>query len=118
MKSTAVLLAVAVCFSAPMFAKAQTSEIQNSTYGANVVSRTTRAVKYEHRSGSTKIDFQGTALMPEASGEAKVESKRGYESAAFRAAGEFRPRLPRQREHSFGVHDVPGIRQDASRGDE
>ena len=34
-------------------------------------------MKYEHRSGSTKIDFQGTALMPEASGEAKVESKRG-----------------------------------------
>jgi outer membrane protein OmpA-like peptidoglycan-associated protein len=42
-----------------------------------VVSRTTRAVKYEHRSGSTKIDFQGTELMPSASGEAKVESKRG-----------------------------------------
>ena len=43
----------------------------------NVVSRTTRAVKYEHRSGATKIDFQGTDLMPGASGEAKVESKRG-----------------------------------------
>jgi outer membrane protein OmpA-like peptidoglycan-associated protein len=77
MKSTAALLAVVVCFSASTFLKAQTQEIQTSTYGANVVSRTTRAVKYEHRSGSTKIDFQGTALMPEASGEAKVESKRG-----------------------------------------
>ena len=41
------------------------------------VSRTTRAVKYEHRSGSTMIDFQGTDLMPGASGVAKVESKRG-----------------------------------------
>jgi hypothetical protein len=47
------------------------------TYGVNVVSRTTRAVKYAHRSGSTKIDFQGTNLMPGASGEAKVDSKRG-----------------------------------------
>ena len=52
----------------------------------NVVSRTTRAVKYEHRSGSTKIDFEGTALMPGASGVAKVESKRG----AMEIEAEFR----------------------------
>jgi outer membrane protein OmpA-like peptidoglycan-associated protein len=43
----------------------------------SVVSRTTRAVKYEHRSGATKINFRGTDLMPAAAGEAKVESKRG-----------------------------------------
>src|ERR1700726_3981421 len=47
------------------------------TYSVNLVSRTTRAVKYAHRSGSTKIDFKGTDLMPGASGEGKVESKRG-----------------------------------------
>ncbi len=47
------------------------------TYRINVVSRTTRAVSYKHRSGATKIDFQGTDLMPAAAGEAKVESKRG-----------------------------------------
>jgi outer membrane protein OmpA-like peptidoglycan-associated protein len=62
-------------------AQAQTavSNEQNlaPTYSVNVISRTTRAVKYEHRSGSTKINFQGTDLMPAASGEAKVESKRG-----------------------------------------
>ena len=50
---------------------------QPSAYRETVVSRTTRAVKYEHRSGATKIDFRGTDLMPSASGEAKVESKRG-----------------------------------------
>src|ERR1700726_3011890 len=47
------------------------------TYSVNLVSRTTRAVKYAHRSGSTKIDFKGTELMPGASSEAKVASKRG-----------------------------------------
>jgi outer membrane protein OmpA-like peptidoglycan-associated protein len=47
------------------------------TYRINVVSRTTRAVNYRHRSGATKINFQGTDLMPAAAGEAKVESKRG-----------------------------------------
>jgi len=44
----------------------------------NVVERTTKAINYRHRSGATKVDFRGTALLPEARGEAKVESKQGY----------------------------------------
>src|ERR1700693_2191367 len=39
------------------------------------VSRTTKAVNYRRAGGSTKISFQGTELMAQASGEAKVESK-------------------------------------------
>jgi outer membrane protein OmpA-like peptidoglycan-associated protein len=46
-------------------------------YHVTVVSRTTTAINYNHRSGSTHIDFRGTELMPEARGEAKVESKQG-----------------------------------------
>src|SRR5215831_5044085 len=42
-----------------------------------VVERTTKAINYRHHSGSTKIDFRGTALLPDARGEAKVESKQG-----------------------------------------
>ena len=37
-----------------------------------------RPINYQHRNGSTTIDFQGTPLMPAARGEAKVESKQGY----------------------------------------
>ena len=81
MKSSAAFLAALAFFGASTVALAQISPAaeQNSapTYRVSVVSRTTRAVKYEHRSGATKIDFQGTDLMPGASGEAKVESKRG-----------------------------------------
>src|SRR5262245_8336374 len=44
----------------------------------NVVERTTKAINYRNRSGSTRVDFRGTALLPEARGEASVESKRGY----------------------------------------
>jgi len=44
----------------------------------NVVERTAKAINYRHRGGATKIDFRGTALLPEAHGEAKVESKQGY----------------------------------------
>ena len=46
-------------------------------YRITVVARTTKAINYHHRSGSTKIGFRGTALMPDARGEAKVESKQG-----------------------------------------
>jgi outer membrane protein OmpA-like peptidoglycan-associated protein len=47
-------------------------------YTVTVVSRTTKAVNYRHRGGATKVDFAGTALLPKAEGEAKVESKKGY----------------------------------------
>jgi len=61
--------------------------IENSTrmasgavpiYRVTVTERTAKAISYQHRSGATKIDFSGTALMPSAHGEAKVESKQGY----------------------------------------
>jgi outer membrane protein OmpA-like peptidoglycan-associated protein len=46
-------------------------------YRITVVARTTKAINYNHRSGSTRIGFRGTALMPEALGEAKVQSEQG-----------------------------------------
>jgi outer membrane protein OmpA-like peptidoglycan-associated protein len=46
-------------------------------FRVTVVARTTKAINYHHRSGSTMIDFRGTVLMPRARGEAKVESKQG-----------------------------------------
>jgi len=46
-------------------------------YRVSVTARTTQAVNYQHRSGATKIDFDGTDLLPGANGEAKVESKQG-----------------------------------------
>ena len=78
MNSRAAPFAVLVCLGAFTPAQAQTSRQGNqTTLDVNVVSRTTRAVKYEHRSGKTQIDFHGTNLMPRASGEATIESKRG-----------------------------------------
>jgi outer membrane protein OmpA-like peptidoglycan-associated protein len=80
-KISAVFLTVLASLSVPALAQAQiaasTESTQSSTYRVSVVSRTTRAVKYQHRSGATKINFRGTDLMPAAAGEAKVESKRG-----------------------------------------
>src|SRR6202047_3269326 len=46
-------------------------------YRITVVARTMKTINYNHRSGSTRIGFRGTALMPRAQGEVKVESKQG-----------------------------------------
>lgn len=46
-------------------------------FRVTVVSRTTKAINYHHRTGSTHIDFRGTELMPLAKGEATVNSQMG-----------------------------------------
>jgi outer membrane protein OmpA-like peptidoglycan-associated protein len=95
LKISAVFFAVLVSLGAAGLAQAQTTVTsdnnQTPDYRVNVVSRTTRAVSYRHRSGSTKIDFQGTDLMPAAAGEAKVESKRGTMSIEAEFSGLDRP---------------------------
>jgi len=47
------------------------------TFRVVVISRSVQAVNYQHRSGSSKLDFAGTDLMPSANGVAEVNSKRG-----------------------------------------
>jgi outer membrane protein OmpA-like peptidoglycan-associated protein len=46
-------------------------------FRVNVSERTTRAVNYRHRGGSTTVDFKGTSLMPSIAGRAKVDGKVG-----------------------------------------
>jgi len=46
-------------------------------FRVNVVARTTPAINYHHRQGSTYVDLRGTALMPEAKGKMHVESNTG-----------------------------------------
>lgn len=46
-------------------------------YRVTVTERTVKAINYQYRSGPTLIDFKGTVLLPEAKGDATVESKAG-----------------------------------------
>jgi outer membrane protein OmpA-like peptidoglycan-associated protein len=46
-------------------------------FRVNVLARTTKAVNYRHRGGSTTVDFRGTDLMPQVGGHAKVDGKVG-----------------------------------------
>jgi len=50
---------------------------QTPVYRVNVRERTTKAVDYRHRAGSTTVKMHGTDVSPEISGEAKVNSKAG-----------------------------------------
>src|SRR5262249_16636994 len=57
---------------------AMAAAMQNlpSSSAAGSVSRSTKALNYRLRSGSVDVDFQGTELMSNASGRAKVEGKK------------------------------------------
>jgi len=57
--------------------EASANRVAEPLYRVTVVSRTTRAINYGHLTDPTKVGLKGTVLMPEAQGEARVESKRG-----------------------------------------
>ena len=79
MKKFLVVLSALLAMSA--FAQQDTPAVepmaQMPVFRVKVLSRTTKAVNYRHRGGSTTVDFKGTSLMPEASGKGKVDSKAG-----------------------------------------
>jgi outer membrane protein OmpA-like peptidoglycan-associated protein len=82
LKSSKIALTVLLVFGASAVPAAQkntpaTSDNPAPAFRFNVISRTTPAVNYGHRGGSTKINFKGTELMPRAEGSATVQSKRG-----------------------------------------
>jgi len=56
----------------------QNNKDQMPIFRVNVFARTTKAVNYRHRGGSTTVDFRGTDLMPEVGGHAKVDGKAGH----------------------------------------
>ena len=53
---------------------------------AQTVSRSVKAINYVH-SESAKVDFRGTDLMPNASGEAKVKSRTGRTEVEIKVSG-------------------------------
>src|SRR5947207_13092741 len=67
-------LVLVVLFCAGAFAQNQQAPAPANN-SAGIVARTTKAVNYRRSGEAAKIDFRGTELMQQASGEAKVESK-------------------------------------------
>ncbi|MFZ0863797.1 MAG: OmpA family protein [Candidatus Sulfotelmatobacter sp.] len=81
---TSLLLAVGITLSLSAFAQTSSQTTltvepmsPTPTFRVTVISRSVQAVNYQHRSGSSKLDFAGTDLMPSANGVAEINSKRG-----------------------------------------
>jgi outer membrane protein OmpA-like peptidoglycan-associated protein len=58
-------------------ANAPDANDQTPVYRVTVVERTTEAVDYRDRGGTTQVDFKGTSLMPSVDGYAKVTGHTG-----------------------------------------
>lgn len=56
---------------------AQSPQSQEQVPASALVTKPIKAIGYQVKGGSTKVDLKGTDLMPDANGEAKVEAKTG-----------------------------------------
>ncbi len=85
MRSFAVLLCLAGSLGAQIVpnptqsqrGQGSSSDMSQPIFRVTVTSRTTKAINYHHRTGTTMVDLRGTALMPAALGTAKVQSNTG-----------------------------------------
>jgi outer membrane protein OmpA-like peptidoglycan-associated protein len=82
MKSIGLMLivAAALCAQAPNPVQSNVMPTADGTvpiFRVQVTSRSIRAVNYNHRKGVTKVNFVGTALMPDARGEAEITPNDG-----------------------------------------
>jgi outer membrane protein OmpA-like peptidoglycan-associated protein len=68
-----LLLCVAVCTASAQSEQQSTQNVPAS----NLTTRSVKAIGYKVNGGSTKVDLMPTDLMPQATGEAKVEAKTG-----------------------------------------
>ena len=71
----------------PLGAAAQESGGGTPLYRIEVIQRSVHAVNYGYRGVPTKVAMKGTALAPEAKGEAKVHSRRGVVRSRRRSSG-------------------------------
>lgn len=72
------LCAVLIAFVALLFpALALAGQQQAATAGEHLVKKLVKAVGYRVGGGKTNVDLNGTRLMPDASGVARVEAKKG-----------------------------------------
>lgn len=76
-KSILCFLVPAAVMTLAVPGQAQTNGDQPIVFRVEVVSRTTKAVNYHHRQGSTSITLAPSGFVPRAKGEVKVDSRTG-----------------------------------------
>jgi len=88
-------LILALAFTGVSNAQSASQQRQSNApiYQLKFVGNSVTAISYQHRSGSTEIGFQGTPLLAQAKGEARVESKQGR----IAISAKFKNLVPAQR---------------------
>ncbi len=80
------ILVIAAAASAPLLGQATNPTQTNlpdaasspyPVFRVTAVSRSVKAINYQHRQGSTVLAFEGTSLAPKAKGEGRIDSKTG-----------------------------------------
>ena len=72
-----VLVAPLLALTLMTGANGQAPQDSEPTFHVEVVSRTVKAINYNHRSGWTDVGFEPNSLIPKAKGKARVESRVG-----------------------------------------
>ena len=67
----------AIWVSVPMVLAQTSQDATVTVFKVEVVSRSTKAINYHHRQGSTTVTLEGSPLVQKAKGEVKVDSKTG-----------------------------------------
>ncbi|HEY3742729.1 MAG TPA: OmpA family protein [Bryobacteraceae bacterium] len=76
--SRTLLPAAAICIALPVFAQTEPANGNPPVvFHVDVVSRTTKAINYHHREGSTSLTLLGSSLAPRGKGMVRVDSKTG-----------------------------------------
>jgi outer membrane protein OmpA-like peptidoglycan-associated protein len=76
--AVALLAGPAYAQAPPNPTQQRVSEGQTAVFRVTVVGRSISAINYRPRTGSTKVDFAGTTLLPAARGYANVSGEKGY----------------------------------------
>jgi outer membrane protein OmpA-like peptidoglycan-associated protein len=80
---TAVLTLAAIC----LWVGNAAAQSPQGAPDSSVISKSTKAVGYPVGGGSTKVDLKATSLIPQASGEAKVEAQKGITNVEVEVKG-------------------------------
>lgn len=85
MKRVGILMLILAMFCTSVGIAAAQS--QQAAPASSLVSKSTKAIGYQVGGGSTKVDLEGTSLMPQARGEAKVEAQKGITKIEVKIVG-------------------------------
>lgn len=86
-----VMFTAAPLLSLCLSASTASAQVQHEAAASSVISKSVKVIGYTVGGGATEVDLKGTELMPQASGRAKVEAKKGITNIQAQVMGLAQP---------------------------